>query len=107
MKILGHSAHQILVTFSVGLFMAAVIFDLIALATGSAQFWTVSYWMIAGGIVGGLVAAIFGFLDWRHIPDQTRAHRIGILHGSGNAVILLLFIASWWLRSAPHSSALR
>lgn len=104
MKVLGHSAHQILITFPVGLFFTAIIFELIALATGSPQFWTVSYWMIAGGLIGGVVAALFGFLDWRHIPAHSRAHRIGILHGLGNAVIVLLFLASWWLRAAPEEA---
>ncbi|HWK33910.1 MAG TPA: DUF2231 domain-containing protein [Hyphomicrobium sp.] len=101
MKFLGHSAHQVLIVFPVGLLLTAVIFDLIALGTGSTQFWTVSYWLLASGLVGGIVAAVFGLLDWTHLPSRTRANRIGILHGLGNAVVLLLFAASWWMRTAP------
>jgi hypothetical protein len=29
---------------------------------------TVAYWMIAAGIVGGLAAAPFGWIDWFAIP---------------------------------------
>ena len=104
MKFLGHSAHQVLIVFPVGLLMTAVIFELMALSTGSTQFWTVSYWLIAGGLVGGVVAAVFGLLDWLHIPGGTRANRIGIVHALGNATVLALFAASWWMRAAPDQA---
>ena len=97
MKILGHSAHQVLIVFPVGLLITAVLFDLAALATGEAQFWIVSYWLLAAGLIGGLAAAVFGVLDWSHVPGHTRANRIGLLHGLGNATVLVLFAASWWL----------
>ena len=54
--------------------------------------------MIIAGIVGGLVAAPFGLIDWMAIPKGTRAHSVGAVHGLGNVVVLLLFAWSWWLR---------
>jgi uncharacterized membrane protein len=102
MKILGHSAHQVLIVFPVGLLITAVLFDLAALATGEAQFWIVSYWLLAAGLIGGLAAAVFGVLDWSHVPGHTRANRIGLLHGLGNATVLVLFAASWWYRGTPE-----
>lgn len=104
MKVLGHSVHQVLIVFPVGLLLTSVIFELIALGTGSAQFWTVAHWLMASGLVGGLLAAIFGILDWRHIPAGTRASRIGVLHGLGNVLVVALFATSWWLRSAPDAA---
>jgi uncharacterized membrane protein len=59
---------------------------------------TVAYWMIAAGIVGGLAAAPFGWIDWFAIPDNTRAKSVGFWHGVGNVIVLLLFAASWFLR---------
>jgi uncharacterized membrane protein len=41
---------------------------------------------------------VFGWLDWIAIPRGTRARRIGLWHGVGNVVVLLLFILSWVLR---------
>ena len=32
------------------------------------------------------------------IPSGTRASRIGLLHGSGNVIVLGLFALSWWMR---------
>lgn len=98
-KIFGHPVHPQLVAFPLGLLSAAVIFDLIARFTGNEGFYGVSYWMIAAGLVGGLLAAIFGLLDWLSIRGNTRAKSVGGWHGLGNLVIVLLFAASWWLRS--------
>jgi uncharacterized membrane protein len=54
--------------------------------------------MIVVGIIAGLVAAIFGFIDWLAIPSGTRAKAIGAWHAIGNVVVLVLFAASWYLR---------
>ncbi len=54
--------------------------------------------MIAGGIIGGLVAAPFGWIDWFAIPSGTRAKSVGLWHGTGNVVVMLLFLISWFMR---------
>jgi len=54
--------------------------------------------MIASGIVGGLLAAVFGLIDYLNIPSGTRAARIGLLHGLTNVFVMILFVASWLLR---------
>jgi uncharacterized membrane protein len=54
--------------------------------------------MIAAGIIGGLLAAPFGWIDWFKIPAGTRAKSIGLVHGLGNVVVVLLFVVSWVLR---------
>ena len=97
-KILGHAAHPILIVFPLGLLSTAVIFDVIYLITGNGQFATVSFWMMVAGIIGGLAAALPGWIDWFAIPVDTRAKSVGLLHGVGNLIVLILFIGSWWLR---------
>ena len=101
-RLLGHSIHQMLIVFPLGLLATAVLFDLIDLATGTGAFLEAAYWMTAAGVIGGLVAAPFGFIDWLHIPPRTRAKRIGALHGGGNLIVMGLFAASWLLRE-PES----
>jgi uncharacterized membrane protein len=96
-KLFGHSIHQMLIVFPLGLLGMAVIFDVIYFARGGT--WSIaSYDMIAAGVVGGLVAAVFGFIDWLGIPAGTRAKGIGAWHGCGNVVVVTLFAISWWLR---------
>jgi uncharacterized membrane protein len=97
-KVFGHGAHPILIVFPLGLLATSVIFDVIYFATGNGQFSVVSYWMIIAGIIGGLVAAVPGFVDWLAIPKGTRAKRVGLLHAVGNDIVLLLFAISWWMR---------
>src|ERR1044072_1636377 len=92
-KIFGHAIHPILIVYPLGLLSAAVIFDVIYLITGNPPWTTVSFWMIAAGIVGGLLAAVFGLIDYLNIPSGTRAARIGLLHGLTNVVVMILFVA--------------
>lgn len=103
-KLLGHPVHQMLIVLPLGSLAMAVVFDLIHAATGNPQMALVAYWLIVAGVIAGLIAAPFGTIDWLAIPERTRAKAIGALHGGGNVVVLLLFIASWWLRSgAPEA----
>ncbi len=101
-KALGHPIHQMLIPFPFGLLSTAVIFDIIYLIWGNPTMVTVSYWMIIAGIIGAIAAAPFGFIDYLAIPRDTRAKSVGLIHGLGNVVVLLLFIGSWYLRySSP------
>jgi uncharacterized membrane protein len=97
-SLLGHPVHQQLVVFPLGLLATAVVFDVIHLVGGDAVMATVAYWMIVAGLLGGLAAAPFGWLDWRAIPRGARAKRIGLAHGATNAIVLALFGTSWLLR---------
>lgn len=109
-KLFGHAIHPILIVYPLGLLSTAVVFDIIYLVTGNPQWATISFWMIAAGVVGGLLAALFGFVDYLNIPSGTRAKRIGLLHGLTNVFVMVLFAISWWLRSylpeAPPTVAL-
>src|SRR5215216_1420998 len=97
-KLLGHPIHQMLIVFPFGLLAMAVVFDAIALATAQGYWSEIAYWMIAAGVISGLIAAPFGLVDWLAIPSGTRAKRIGAIHGAGNVGVLLLFAASWLMR---------
>jgi uncharacterized membrane protein len=87
-----------LIVFPLGLLATAVIFDILFLAFDNRLLPTASFYMIAAGILGGLLAAIFGFIDWLALPNGSRAKNIGLWHGIGNVVIVGLFAASWLLR---------
>lgn len=104
-KLFGHSIHQQLIPFPLGLLATAVVFDVIHLITGSAQWALISFWMIAAGVIGGLLAAPFGTIDWTAIPSGTRAKRVGAVHGLGNVLVVVLFGGSWLLRNAGVETA--
>ena len=84
---MGHPIHQMLIVFPLGLLAMAVVFDLLAIGLGNGYWSEIAYWMIAAGVVTGLLAAPFGTIDWFAIPSGTRAKRIGAVHGVGNVVV--------------------
>jgi uncharacterized membrane protein len=107
-RILGIPLHQILIVFPLGLLATSFFFDLAYLLTARAELGIVASWLIFAGVIGGAAAALFGIIDYAAIPRNTRARRIGAIHGGGNLVVALLFAASWLLRrDAPgHPGAL-
>jgi uncharacterized membrane protein len=98
MKFMGHAVHPMLIVFPLGLLAASLGFDAAYLSTDNPEFAIVSFWMISAGIIGGLLAAIFGAIDWWGIRANTRAKAIGLWHGIVNVIVVLLFIGSWILR---------
>ena len=101
-KLFGHPIHPMLVVFPLAMFSTAVLFDVLYFITDEDSLSVFSFWAIAAGVVGGLAAAVFGLIDWLALPSETRAKRIGAIHGVGNVVIVFLivglFAVSWLLR---------
>jgi uncharacterized membrane protein len=97
-RILGHPLHPMLVVFPLGLLVTSVIFDFLHLKTKKRDHALVANKLVGAGVLGGIVAAVPGIVDWLAIPEGTRAKRIGFWHGLGNIVLLLLFGGSWKLR---------
>jgi uncharacterized membrane protein len=109
-KVAGHPLHPMLIVFPLGLLATAVAFDIAALASNDIAWFNISFWIMAAGILGGLLAALPGLIDWVAIPSNTRAKAIGLWHGGGNVIVLVLFAISWFLRrgnaGVPSSGAL-
>jgi len=97
-KLAGHAVHPMLIVFPLGLLGMAAIFDVIFMLTGNTGLTVAAYYMIPAGVVMGLLAAVFGFWDWLAIPGGTRAKAVGLWHGIGNVVVVLLFALSWLMR---------
>jgi uncharacterized membrane protein len=97
-KLFGHPIHQMLIVFPLGLLATALVFDAVRLVTANGFWSELSFWMIGAGVVAGLVAAPFGFVDWLAIPSGTRAKRVGALHGIGNVIVVALYALSFLMR---------
>jgi len=83
----------------------AVIFDIIYVVTSNGRWAGISFWLIAAGVIGGLLSAVFGLMDWLAIPDGTRAKKISLLHGLINIVAVVLFLVSWLRRRDTVTSS--
>jgi uncharacterized membrane protein len=103
-KFLGHHIHPILIVFPLGLLSTAAIFEIAYLATGSATFSSLTYWLLISGVIGGLIAAVFGLIDWLAIPSGTRAKTVGLIHAFANVAAVALFAVSWYLRTGPTAT---
>jgi uncharacterized membrane protein len=106
LTIVGQPVHPLLVMFPLGLLVTAVIFDAADLLGGPVILGEVAFSCIAGGLIGGLVAALVGLVDLVAVPDGTRAKRVGVLHGLVNLGVVLLFAVVWMVRmGADHRHA--
>lgn len=98
----GHPIHPILVTVPIGAWVASVIFDIVALASADdeATFAEGAYWLIGIGIVGALLAAIFGLIDLLGIARGTKAFKTGLLHMGINLIVVVVFVIDFIVRAS-------
>lgn len=92
-----HPVHPIFVAFPIGLWVFALVCDIVHLFGGMQVWSTVALYAIGGGIIGALLAAIPGFIDYLSI-DEAEMKRIATAHlllGLGSVVI---FGLNFWLR---------
>src|SRR5437867_12982020 len=83
-KLFGHPIHPMLIVFPLGFLATSLIFDIMYLGTGDGKWTNIAEYMIGAGVIGGLLAVLFGLVDWLAIPSGTRAKSIGLWHGLGN-----------------------
>jgi len=91
-----HPIHPMLVVFPIGLWVAALAFDIVEMATGNPLWRTLAFWNIVGGIVGALLAAVPGFLDYPGVKG--RAGRLATWHMVINLAAVVLFVVNAVLR---------
>jgi uncharacterized membrane protein len=95
----GHPFHPVLVTVPIGAWVASLIFDLTSRWAGEGEvFVKASFWLIAIGILGAVVAAVFGLLDLLTIPRGTPAFRTGVTHLVLNLTVVALYAISFAVR---------
>lgn len=95
----GHPFHPIFVTIPIGTWVASFVFDLVSRAADDpAPFVIGARWLVGIGILGALVAALFGFMDLLAIPRGTRAFATGLTHMTLNLATTGLFAVSWFWR---------
>lgn len=91
-KLFGHSVHQMLIVFPLGLLGTAAVFDILHLLTGNPTLAVVAWHIMAAGVLGGLLAAPPGLIDWLAIPVALAPRPSGRSMGSG----------TWWFCSSSR-----
>ena len=101
----GHPFHPILVTIPIGAWVSSLVLDIGSRVVDNPEGLSRgAYWLIGIGILGALVAAIFGLLDLLTIPRGTRAFRVGLTHMALNLITVGLFVASFAVRRSDGIS---
>ncbi|HVM41255.1 MAG TPA: DUF2231 domain-containing protein [Acidimicrobiia bacterium] len=100
----GHPFHPMLVTIPIGAWVASLVFDVASRlsADGSPALVEGSYWLIAIGVVGGLLAGIFGLMDMLTIPRQTRAFGVALTHMGLNLLVIGLYVGNFFWRNSDY-----
>src|SRR5947207_14750931 len=100
----GHPIHPMLIPFPIGLLVFSLIADLIYLWRGN-PVWEnyIAFYTLLGGIIGAAAAAIPGLIDWATLTDRA-AVKVANWHARVNIVGLLIFIASFYLRTTRGAS---
>ena len=93
----GHPIHPILVTLPLGLLTFSFVADLVRVFGGAPVWSTVAFYTLGGGIVGLVLAAVPGLIDFFTITDK-RVRDIALAHLVTNVTVLGLFVFSFWLR---------
>jgi uncharacterized membrane protein len=91
--------HAALNDLPIGLLLAAVLFDLLALATRRQSFRQVSFWALVLGAVGGAAAVLSGLQAEEKISHGDAVHRVMETHELLGFVTLGIFgvLALWRL----------
>jgi len=72
-SIAGHPIHPMLVPLPIGMWVLSLACDIIAAFAADPTSWkTVALYAMVGGIIGALLAAIFGLVDLLSLPAAIR-----------------------------------
>src|SRR6185503_10609414 len=103
-SIAGHPIHVMLVSLPIGLWVFSLICDVILMTGHNPDLWfTVAYVTMAGGIVGALLAAVFGLIDLVSLP-RGHTRNLGLAHMAINLVIVAVFAFDLYLRTGDLES---
>ncbi len=93
----GHPLHPMLIPFPIAFLVTALLTDVVFWRTGNAFWAQASFWLVAAGVVTGLVAAVPGLIDFLGI-GRVRELGMAWVHASGNVAAVGLSLVSMLIR---------
>lgn len=95
----GHPFHAIAIILPIGAWVSASVFDVIAVLGEDAGAFALGARILIGiGLLGAVVAAVLGLIDWSSIPRGTQARATGLTHMVLNLIAMAIFAGSLALR---------
>jgi uncharacterized membrane protein/nitrite reductase/ring-hydroxylating ferredoxin subunit len=99
-KPFGHPLHPALVHFPIGLFILSLSLDLVSLWNPSNEAVRASFYAMALGIAGAVLAAVAGLVDWSDIRLDHPAKKTANIHMILNLTATALFGFNLFLRTS-------
>lgn len=102
-NIAGHPIHPMLIPLPIGLWVFSFVCDIIArFAADPASWQLVAFYTMVGGIVGALLAAVFGLIDLLSLPAGP-IRTTAVTHMIINLTVVVLFVINAWLRMSDRA----
>jgi uncharacterized membrane protein/nitrite reductase/ring-hydroxylating ferredoxin subunit len=99
----SHPIHPILVAFPIAFFTGTLIFDILGLIFSNEAFHVTAYYLELSGIIGGLLAAVPGLIDYFFtVPPKSTAKKRATMHMIVNVTAVALFTIAFMLRVKSH-----
>jgi uncharacterized membrane protein len=93
-----HPIHPMIVVFPIALWVGSLVCDVIYHIGSGNLFWKdMAFYMMGGGVIGALAAAIPGFVDYLNLRDRI-AKRIATFHMVLNLALVVLYVFNMGLR---------
>jgi len=93
-----HPIHPMLIVFPIAFWIGSLVCDIIYHVGSQNMFWkAIAFYSMAAGIIGALLAAVPGFIDYLSLTDP-RTKKIATMHLALNLVVVVLFIFNLGLR---------
>ena len=95
-RIAKHPIHPMIVPIPIGLWLFSFICDLVFVSGGGDTWQAVAFYNMVAGVIGALVAAVFGFIDMLSLDGERRT--TALTHMTINLSIVVLYLINIWLR---------
>src|SRR5262245_20572934 len=93
-----HPIHPMLIVFPIALWIFSLACDVCYYAGSRNEFWkSAAFYSIAGGIIGAVLAAVPGFINYLSITNR-ETKKIATTHMTLNLVVVALFLFNLGIR---------
>lgn len=100
----GHPIHPALIPFPIAFLVGAFGFDVAGVLTNDPELWHVGGRLAWLGVLGGLLAAVPGFIDYFYtVPPRSTGKKRATKHMAVNLGAIVLFILAAQQRPSPSS----
>lgn len=96
--LMGHPIHPMLIPFPIGFFVGALLCDIISVFSASPLWPSMAVALIGFGVIGALVAALFGFIDYATAPMSAAAKAAAAWHMWLNVLTIVIFVGAFFVR---------